>query len=96
MKRTISIIYSALAGLAAAYAWQVDISMLHSSREHLLPDVVLYVIALPSSLSLDLFYEMAPDFFSRPFTELTLLTLCVALQCAFLWWLSIRATELGR
>jgi hypothetical protein len=96
MKRTIPIIYSVLAGLAAVYAWEGDISMLHSTREHPLSDVVLYVIALPSSLSLDMFYGMAPHFFSLPFTQIGLLTLCAALQCAFLWWLSIRASKLSR
>ena len=86
MRRAIAAVYSVLVGLLSAYAWWIDIAMRHSIREHLLPDILLMVASLPTSLSLASAYSAAPSFFARPFAELSYLTLCAVAQVLIAWW----------
>jgi hypothetical protein len=85
--RTLAIFYASLIALAAIWAWYVDITMLHSQREHLLPDIVLAFLSLPSSISLGSMYKAWPVFFSKPLTQVAWITLCGFGQAAVLWFL---------
>jgi hypothetical protein len=44
--------------LAAGWALYMDATRSHSQREHLLPDIVLAVVTLPSSYSLGLLFDI--------------------------------------
>ncbi len=85
--------YAVLLFVAVAWAWWTDISMLGSKVEHLLPDVVLAFITLPSSLLISPLYEAAPEKLSLPFAQLGLLTSFALFQGLVLWWLSARHTN---
>lgn len=74
--RLLAWLYAAIVFLAAAYAWYFDIRLLNSVREHLLPDILLMLVTFPASLSVEPLYENFPAFFSKPFVQLTWLTLC--------------------
>lgn len=76
--------------LAASWAIYVDATLLHSEREHLLPDVVLAIVTLPSSYSLGPLFEIWPDFFSLPFVQVGYMILCGLAQTWFMWVLSRR------
>ena len=76
--------YAAVVLLAAAWAWYLDIKLLHSEREHLLPDILLWVVALPTSATL----LLVGDLLMKPFAQLAWLTLCGALQAGLLCWLT--------
>ena len=74
--RKLAVVYSIVVGLAAGWAFYVDARLLHSAREHLLPDIVLMLVTLPASLSVSTMYEAWPAFFSKPFTQIAWVTLC--------------------
>jgi len=79
--RVIVLGYGLLVCLAAAWAWWIDLTMLHSG-EHLLSDIVLLYVGLPTSLLLDALIPIdAPAL-----VGLAWLTICAAAQFAFLWW----------
>lgn len=83
--RKLAIVYSIVVGLAATWAIYVDARLLHSGREHLLPDIVLALVTLPSSLSIGPMYETWPTFFSKPFAQIGWTILCGAGQVAVLF-----------
>lgn len=75
--------YLGAAIVIAAWAWYVDWTLLHSQREHLLPDMVLMILGLPSSLLLSPIYDQWP----RSFTGLAqtgFLTVCAFGQSGLL------------
>jgi len=76
--------YAALVLLAAVWAWYVDVSMLRSEREHLLPDMLLMSVSWPTSLSLFGIWQQM----TWPLAQLAWLTLCGALQAGLLCWLT--------
>jgi hypothetical protein len=78
--------YTLLASSAAVYAWVIDIAMFSSPREHMAPDFILLMVASPLALTLDPLYTLMPSFFDLPFAQLVYITLCAALQAAFLLW----------
>ncbi len=80
--------YFALVVAATAWAWYIDIKLIDSSREHLLPDLVHFVAALPSSISVLFLSGFWPNFFDLPFVQLSWVTLCGFLQAGTLFWLS--------
>jgi hypothetical protein len=90
MSRVIAIIYTALAFGAGCWAWVVDMTMLHSGREHLLPAMLLSVIAFPLSMLFVPLYALVPSFLDMPFVQLTFLSVAAALQATLLWWISAR------
>jgi hypothetical protein len=81
--------YGLLVCLASIWAWWVDVTMLHGEREHLLPDFILFFVGAPLSLLLN---KVTP--FGPSLVGLVLLTICAAVQFAFLWWL-VRKTRSG-
>ena len=90
MFRVIAWFYSAVVGAAACWAWVTDIAMLHEEREHLLPDILLALTTMPSSLALGFLYEKAESFWNLPFAQLSFLTTCGAFQAVVLVMLAKR------
>lgn len=88
-KPVLAITYVVVVLLAAAWALYVDATLLHSHREHLLPDTVLAVVTLPLSCSLDLLFKNWPDIFSLPFAQIGYLILCGLAQA----WLPFILTQ---
>ena len=84
---TVAKIYAVLLGVFALYAWYTDVTLLHSSREHLLPDALLSIASLPASLSLYPVCEHWPRFCSLPLAQLGWLTFCAAAQATILFLL---------
>jgi hypothetical protein len=83
--RILALLYAAVVGLAALWAWYTDVTLLHSGREHMLPDILLAIVSLPTSNTLDFFYERSPAFFAAPSAQLTWLTACGAFQAVLLY-----------
>jgi hypothetical protein len=100
MKYTIRILAGSYAGivlLAALYAWIKEIHLGHQEVEHLLPEVILYFVTLPLSLTLDPIHSAAPAFFDGPFVQIGFLTLCGAVQASLLWrWASAQGARGAR
>lgn len=94
--RLVALFYTAAIVLVAIWALYVDVTMLHSGREHLLPDVTLVVLASPSSRSLGPLYDAWPQWFSAPFVQLGWTAVCGALQAAILWVLAGIVARNGR
>ena len=86
--RAIAIAYGSVVGASSLWAWYIDAKLLHSPREHLLPDMLLGFLSLPMSLSLGPLYDMWPQLLSKPFAQLAWLTLCGAGQVAILFFAS--------
>jgi hypothetical protein len=77
--RVIVLGYGLVVCLASAWAWWIGLTM---SGEHLLPDIVLLYVALPTSLLLDALMPIdAPAL-----VGLAWLTICAVAQFGFLWW----------
>jgi hypothetical protein len=79
--------------LAASWALYVDATLLDSQREHLLPDIVLAVVTLPSSYCLGFVFDIWPAFFSLPFTQVGYLILCGLAQAWLLFLLTHRLLQ---
>nr|AAL24533.1 orf102EGC133 [uncultured bacterium] len=91
--RTLALLYAVVVGLAAIWAWYVDVTLLHAMREHMLPGLLLAFLSLPTSYTLGPLYEHFPTFFSAPFVQLTWLTVCGAFQAVVLYSLSVRVPK---
>jgi len=76
--------------LAAGWALYTDATLLHSQREHLLPENLLALVTLPSSYSLCLLFDIWPAFFSLPFAQVGYLILCGLAQAWLLFILTHR------
>ena len=88
--RTFSLGYAVLAGLLALWAWWVDIRLLDSEREHLLPDILLALVTMPSSLTLGWLYQHWPDLFTGLW-QTAYVTACAIFQSGVFfiiskWW----------
>ncbi len=94
--RKLAIAYSIIVALAMIWAFYVDVRLMHSVREHLLPDIVLALVAFPASLSIAPMYEAWPAFFSRPFTQTAWAALCGAGQAAVLFAMAALIGRRGR
>ena len=87
--------YAVASAALVCWAWYADIEFLHSEQEHMLPDALLMMATLPSSLTGIWFVEQWP----RGFTGLVAtahLTACAALQSGFLFALSSRWRSRGK
>ena len=88
--RHLAIIYSSAVVLAAGMALYLDVSLLHSRRADVFPDLPSFIVALPSSLSLLPVYDTWPAFFSKPFAQTGWVTFCGLAQAALLLALTRR------
>jgi hypothetical protein len=86
--RMLALLYSMLLLGAASWALWTNASFLHSSTEHLLPDMAMTLLAFPTSLSLSWVYETWPQFFSRPLAQSAWLACCGLFQASILFFLS--------
>jgi hypothetical protein len=88
--KILATIYAMLVTLAACLAWWVDIKLQYSSKEHLLPDVVLFGMTLPSSMLLPFLSDSFPDVFNLPFAQLVALSIAGLLQATLFIVLAFR------
>lgn len=95
MKR-LAQMYAAILVVLVLWAWCVDITLLHSGREHLLPDLLLASATLPSSLLLSPLYDQWPGFFDLPFTQLSWLTACAVFQAVAVFLFCRRTRRDGK
>lgn len=93
--RIVARAYASLLVLSGAWAWWIDVSMRNSKIEHLLPDVVLLMLTLPSSLLLPPLCESNPKFFLEPFVQIGFLSVCALAQSSILFWLCGRFARSG-
>jgi hypothetical protein len=87
--RWLATIYGGVVGLLALWAWYVDLELQHSEREHLVPDILLAIATMPSSLSGPLLYRLWPDTFTGLY-QLAHLTACAMFQTTILFLLASR------
>lgn len=76
IRAPLTMIYLVIVLIAAGWASYTDVTLMHSQREHLAPDILLLIVTLPSSLSLSYLYDARPEFFSGPIAQVGWLTLC--------------------
>lgn len=94
--RIFGVAYAAIVGLAVLWAWYTDIRLLHSLKEHLLPDLLLELVSLPLSKSLEPLYDKWPALFQTPFMQLAWITACGALQVGIVFLLSLLIPKKSR
>ena len=94
--RTLAMLYAAVVGSAAVWAWYTDVSLLHSVREHMVPELLLACVSFPLSYTLGPLCEHFPNFSSAPFVQLTWLTACGASQVVVLYLLAVRRTKVAQ
>jgi len=85
IRAPLEVAYLVIVLLAAGWAFYTDVTLLHSQREHLLPDVLLLVVTFPSSLSLGYVYDSWPEWISGPLSQVVWLSLCGLGQVCFLF-----------
>lgn len=78
--------YVLLVVAAAGWAWYVDIELLYSPHEHMLPDLVLMLVGLPSTLIA--LVASSPDW--PDLLNLAILTVCAVGQACFGVYLEVR------
>ena len=87
--RLLVLAYGLVVCLASAWAWWINVTMLHSGQEHLLPATLLMFVGAPTSLLLDAVMPTS----TSVLIGLAFITICAAGQFAFLWWLVRRGTR---
>ncbi|WP_155950969.1 hypothetical protein [Rhodanobacter sp. OR87] len=88
-------LYSIAFGGAASWAWICYFLYKSSAEEHLLPGIVLNIVALPSSLLMEKIIESTPWLLNSAITMLALVTALGFLQ-VILVWLFVYRGVIGR
>ena len=83
--RSVAAVYGVVVLLAATWAVIVDVRLLYSQREHLLPDVVLALINFPTSLTVGPLYMCWPEVFGNEFVQVAWAAACGLAQAALLF-----------
>jgi hypothetical protein len=92
--RLIAMAYGGVVLFAAVWAVFVDIRMLHSEREHLLPDVVLALITMPlSETTLSPLYRSWPGVFGNELVQVGWSAACGLFQAAVLFLVDLILTR---
>ena len=86
--RRVVFAYGVVVLVLACWAWYIDITHLHDTRDTMLPDFLLAGFTMPFSLTLSLVYEAFPRLFASQLSQVALITLSGAAQVGFFWWLS--------
>ena len=86
----LAICYSAIVCAIALWAWYVDVTLLDSQREHLLPDILLMFCGLPSSLLLDSVFQQWPETFVNGLAQTAFLTVCALAQSGLVLGIAFR------
>ena len=84
-------IYAATVLLIATWAWVIEIAMHQSTTEHLLPSILLMIVAMPLSLVVAPLVTSIPYLSDGPFAPLVILTFAgivqagglISAQCLF-------------
>lgn len=87
--RLLATAYAVLVAVVAGWAWYTDLTLWNSPREHLLPDVMLFVVTAPTSCLLD--YIPLSTITAHPLASLGWLTASGVLQVLALYliaWLA--------
>jgi hypothetical protein len=87
----IAVIYAALITISISLAWWTDIRLQYSVREHLLPDILLGLLAMPTTAVLTILFQWFPEAFYQPFAELIALSIAGSLQALLLVIIAFRA-----
>jgi hypothetical protein len=87
--KLIAKIYSLLVGGVALWAWVVHFYYEGTTREHLLPAIVLQVVTLPSSLLIEWIVELLPWILSSPVAIILIMTGLGAIQAIAVWFAAI-------
>lgn len=95
MMRIFATLYSLIFGGVALWAWASYIFYENSAKEHLLPVIVLHIVALPSSLLVEKLAGQVSWILNSPITMLLLVTGLGFLQVALLWLLAGRCSSSG-
>lgn len=83
--RIIGWFYSLIVFFSASFAWYSHIRFSKSVGEHLLPELLLFFVTIPASLSLEPLCESLSTFIDGPSAGLTFLMLCGATQVSALF-----------
>lgn len=67
--RPVAVSYGLIVLLAAVWALVVDVRLLHSEREHLLPDVLFAFMAMRASLTIGPLCDIWPSVFANEFVQ---------------------------
>jgi len=81
----LAVTYLIVVGIAAAWTCYVEVSSLHSNREHLLPAIVLMFVTSPASWSAGPIYTALPTIFSAPFVQIGWFVFCGFGQAALIF-----------
>jgi len=88
MMRLLARAYLVIVAAAAAWAWYIDITLRNDPSEHMLPDMLLGIASWPTSAAMFYAFEVVPQIADWTFSGLIVLTLCAAIQAAFLFLLA--------
>jgi hypothetical protein len=88
MMRLLARAYLVIVAAAAAWAWYTDITLRNDPSDHMLPDMLLGIASWPTSAAMSHADVAFPQIADRPFIGLIALTLCAAVQAAFLFLLA--------
>lgn len=88
--------YLIIVGIAATWTCYVEVSSLHSSREHLLPAIVLMLVTSPASWSTGPIHNALPAIFSAPFVQIGWFVFCGFGQAALIFLAGVLGRRRGR
>ena len=87
--RALAWMYAAVTIAALIWALITDVSMRHSGTEHMLPDLVVFLIGAPLSSGAIWLLELLPDRLALSgWVQYSLFGLCPVAQAAGLLWLT--------
>ncbi len=86
--RRLALVYAAVLLLQAAWAWIAAVRFQDLPKEQLLPDLLLSIVAWPSSLTLGVLTFNFPVPFANSFVQVGWLTFCGIFQLSVLFLLS--------
>jgi len=93
--RIFATLYSLTFCGVALWAWAAHVFYGGTAREHLLPGVILHIVALPSSLLIEKLAEHVSWVLNSPITMLSLVTGLGFFQVAVMWLLAGRCSFSG-
>ncbi len=82
MIKQLTRIYAIVLASLILWAWYTEFRFFDSTAEHLLPIISLSIVSLPVSLTLDPLISHWPEFFMKPYMQLSYLTFCAVFQVA--------------
>lgn len=90
MMKIAAAIYSLLLGGFALWAWVTYFLYEGSTKEHLLPGIILALVTVPSSLLIEGIIGLIPWILNSPIAMLSMLTGLGGVQVALVWLIAMR------